>query len=68
MGNMDVISFISNGFNIYFPMLIFLLCLATFFHIGRRVLDFFGFQQFFADEEVTQELIEDGKNLVRNGN
>jgi hypothetical protein len=34
MGHMDVISFISDGFNIYFPMLIILLCLATFFNLG----------------------------------
>ena len=64
---MDVISFISDGFNIYFPMLIFILCLANFFNIGGRVLTFFGFEQFIADFEITQDFIEDGKNLVRRG-
>jgi hypothetical protein len=62
---MDVISFISDGFNIYFPMLIILLCLATFFNLGGRILHFFGFEHFFGDAEVTQDLIEDGKNLVK---
>ena len=67
MGHMDVISFISDGFNIYFPMLIILLCLATFFNLGGHVLHFFGFEQFIGDTELTTELIEDGKNLVERG-
>lgn len=67
MGHMDVISFISDGFNIYFPFLILILCLATFFNLGGRVLHFFGFEQFIGDPEVTQDLIEDGKNLVKRG-
>jgi hypothetical protein len=68
MGHMDVISFISDGFNIYFPILIFILCLATFFHLGNRILHFFGFEQFIQEEEATQDLIEDGNNLVKRGN
>lgn len=64
MGHMDVISVISDGFNIYFPMLIFLLCLATFFNLGQHTLHFFGFEQFIGDTDLTIELIDDGKNLV----
>jgi hypothetical protein len=67
MGHLDVISFISDGFNLYFPMLIIILCLATFFNTGGRILHFFGFQQFIGDAEVTHELIEDGKNLIKRG-
>ena len=67
MGHMDVISFISDGFNIYFPMLIILFCLATFFNLGGHVLHFFGFEQFIGDAELTIELIDDGKNLVGRG-
>jgi hypothetical protein len=68
MGHMDVISFISDGFNIYFPMLIFILCLATFFNLGGYILHYFGFEQFIGDAEITNDLIEDGKNLVKRGN
>ena len=64
MGHMDVISFISDGFNIYFPMLIILLCVATFWNWMGHVLHFFGFEQFIGDTDLTIELIEDGKNLV----
>ena len=67
MGHMDVISVISDGFNIYFPILIFVLCMATFFNIDGRILHFFGIDNFFGDEEVTQDFIEDGKNLVKRG-
>jgi len=61
---MDVISFISDGFNIYFPMLILLLCVATLRNWGGHILHFFGFEQFIGDYDLTTELIEDGKNLV----
>jgi hypothetical protein len=64
MGHMDVISFISDGFNIYFPMLILLLCVATLRNWGGHILHFFGFEQFIGDTDLTSELIEDGKNLV----
>lgn len=31
MGSMRVLSFIANGFYIYYPMLIVILCIATYF-------------------------------------
>ncbi len=67
MGHMDVISFIANGFNIYFPILIVLLCIATYFRLGTRLLHCIGFQQFIGDDEMTQELIDEGRGLVRRG-
>ena len=67
MGHMDVIPFISNGFNIYFPILILLLCAATYFRLGSRILTFFGFQQFIGDDDMTQELTDEGRELVKRG-
>ena len=67
MGHMDVISFISDGFNIYFPILILLLCLGTYFHVGSRVLHLIGFQQFIGDDDMTSELIEEGNELIKRG-
>ncbi|XP_055886080.1 G-protein coupled receptor-associated protein LMBRD2-like [Biomphalaria glabrata] len=64
MGHMDVIAIISNGFNIYFPILIVLLCICTYFHLGNRILSAMGFQQFIGDDDMTQELINEGKELV----
>ena len=68
MGHMDVISFISDGFNIYFPIAIVLLCILTWFSVGQRVLHLVGFQQFIGDDNMTQELIDEGTQLVTRGN
>uniref|UniRef100_A0A8D8RSA0 LMBR1 domain-containing protein 2 homolog n=1 Tax=Cacopsylla melanoneura TaxID=428564 RepID=A0A8D8RSA0_9HEMI len=64
MGHMDVISIISDGFNIYFPMLMLLLCLATYFSVGSKLLSIVGFHQFLTDDEVTTDLIDEGKVLI----
>lgn len=64
MGHMDVVSFISDGFNIYFPMLMLLLCLATYFSVGSKLLSIVGFHQFLTDDEVTTDLIDEGKTLI----
>jgi len=67
MGHMDVISFISDGFNIYFPIAIVVLCVLTFFKVGTRLLHLLGFQQFIGDDDMTQELVDEGTELVKRG-
>ncbi|CAH0555447.1 unnamed protein product [Brassicogethes aeneus] len=65
MGHMDVIGIISHGFNIYFPMAILLFCLATYFSLGSRILSMIGFHQFIGDDEMTTDLIEEGRELIK---
>ncbi|XP_064487050.1 G-protein coupled receptor-associated protein LMBRD2B-like [Ornithodoros turicata] len=65
MGHMDVISIIADGFNIYFPILICVLCLATYFHLGSRVLHSLGFEQFLGDDDITTDLVEEGRDLIK---
>jgi hypothetical protein len=65
MGHMDVIPWISDGFNIYLPIVMCLLCLATFLEIGTRFLHFMGIEQFIIDDEMTADLIKDGMELVK---
>ena len=94
MGSMRVLSFIANGFYIYYPMLIVILCIATYFRwvsaqlniwnvwsefelwpsgtnsflsLGTRCLNLLGFQQFLGDSEMTSDLIDEGKELIRRG-
>lgn len=67
MGHMDVIRIISDGFNIYFPMMIVALCLATYYSLGSRLLSALGFQQFMSDDDLTTDLIEEGKTLINRG-
>lgn len=64
MGHMDVISIVSDGFNIYFPIAIVLLCICTYFSLGSRILHFLGFQQFIGDDDMTQEFVDEGKNII----
>ncbi|XP_071548396.1 LMBR1 domain-containing protein 2 homolog [Panulirus ornatus] len=64
MGHMDVIKIISEGFNIYFPMMIVALCLATYYSLGSRLLSALGFQQFMCDDDLTTDLIDEGKTLI----
>lgn len=63
---MDVISIISDGFNIYFPMLMLLFCMAAYFSLGSRLLSSMGFQQFMGDE-LTEDLVEEGKEHIKRG-
>uniref|UniRef100_A0A8C9VFP2 LMBR1 domain containing 2a n=1 Tax=Scleropages formosus TaxID=113540 RepID=A0A8C9VFP2_SCLFO len=65
MGSMRVLSFIANGFYIYYPMLIVILCIATYFSLGTRCLNLLGFQQFMGENDMTSDLIDEGKELIR---
>ncbi|XP_059048256.1 LMBR1 domain-containing protein 2 homolog isoform X1 [Achroia grisella] len=65
MGHMDVLGIIAEGFNIYFPMLVVLLCLATYLSLGSRLLSFCGFQQFVGDDELTTDLVDEGREIIK---
>jgi len=65
MGQMNLIPMVSKGFNFYFPMLICILCVGTYFRLGSRCLHLFGVRQFFDDDDISAEYIEDGKNLMK---
>ncbi|KAL3268398.1 hypothetical protein HHI36_007514 [Cryptolaemus montrouzieri] len=65
MGHMDVIAIISDGFNVYFPMAILLFGLCTYFSLGSRILSFLGFHQFVGDDEMTTDLVEEGREIIK---
>jgi len=65
MGHMDVIKIISNGFNVYFPMAIMFFCVATYFSLGSRILSVIGFHQFISDDEITTDLVNEGRELIK---
>ena len=67
MGHMDVIAIISDGFNVYFPMAILAFCLSTYFSVGSRILSMLGFQQFLGEDEITTDLINEGRELIKRG-
>ncbi|CAB3243790.1 unnamed protein product [Arctia plantaginis] len=65
MGHMEVLGIIAEGFNIYFPMLVVLLCVATYLSLGSRLLSLCGFQQFIGDDELTTDLVDEGREIVK---
>uniref|UniRef100_A0A8C6T608 LMBR1 domain containing 2 n=1 Tax=Neogobius melanostomus TaxID=47308 RepID=A0A8C6T608_9GOBI len=65
MGSMRLLSFISHGFYIYYPMLILLLCFATYYKLGSRCLNLLGFHQYITDDEMTSDLVDEGKEIIR---
>nr|XP_033788717.1 G-protein coupled receptor-associated protein LMBRD2 isoform X2 [Geotrypetes seraphini] len=65
MGSLRVLPFIADGFYIYYPMLVVILCIATYFSLGTRCLNLLGFQQFMGDNDMTSDLTDEGKELIR---
>ncbi|KAM3611683.1 uncharacterized protein V6R79_022535 [Siganus canaliculatus] len=65
MGSMRVLTFISEGFYIYYPMLVLLLCIATFYSLGSRCLNLLGFHQYITDDDLTSDLVGEGEELIR---
>lgn len=60
MGHLDV----ARGINIYLPIFIVLLCLATWFQLATRFLHQIGVDQFIDNDEMTSELIQSGRAIV----
>ena len=70
MGHMDVLSLLSDGFNVYFPMGILVVSLFTWFRVGSRVLNYVGiqqFQQFLVDDEISVEFVSEGREIISRG-
>uniref|UniRef100_A0A3Q3FAC8 LMBR1 domain containing 2 n=1 Tax=Labrus bergylta TaxID=56723 RepID=A0A3Q3FAC8_9LABR len=67
MGSMRLLSFISDGFYIYYPMLILLLCFATFYSLGSRCLNLLGLHQYITDDDFTSDLVDEGRELIKRG-
>ncbi|VDK40649.1 unnamed protein product [Taenia asiatica] len=56
MGHLDVVPFIANGFNVYFPIIVVLLCLVTFFSLGSRLLTSLGMPQLIGPSFIDKRL------------
>ncbi|XP_077980885.1 G-protein coupled receptor-associated protein LMBRD2-like [Glandiceps talaboti] len=63
--HMDVLPFMADGFYIYYPITILVLCIATYFSLGSRCLAFLGFQQFIGEDEMTQDYVDEGREIVK---
>ncbi|XP_006821255.1 G-protein coupled receptor-associated protein LMBRD2-like, partial [Saccoglossus kowalevskii] len=63
--HMDVLPFMADGFYIYYPITVVVLCIATYFSLGSRCLGFLGFQQFIGEDEMTQDYTDEGREIVK---
>ncbi|TPP56216.1 LMBR1 domain containing protein 2 [Fasciola gigantica] len=64
MGHLDVIPFIASGFNIYFPILVVLLCVLTLVRFGDRVLHHLGVPQLLDEWIETDNMAADSPNSL----
>ncbi|TNN80641.1 LMBR1 domain-containing protein 2-B [Liparis tanakae] len=60
MGSMRVLYFISDGFYIYYPMLVLLLCFATFYRPGESGMES---RELLGDPELLSHLLEEMKSM-----
>ena len=67
LGNTDLIPWLTSGFNIYYPIIIALICLATFFKLWQRLLALFGYQTFIGEDEFSADYIDEGRALMKRG-
>jgi len=65
MGHMDLLSFIAKGLNVYYPMIVLLVCICTFFSLGKRCLHLVGIEQFLAEDDFSADYVREGKEIVR---
>lgn len=65
MGHMDLLSFIAKGFNVYYPMIVLIVCFCTYFSIGKRALHCIGIEQFITDDDFSADYVREGKEITR---
>lgn len=65
MGHLDLLSFVVKGLNVYYPMIVLLVCICTFFSLGKRCLHFVGIEQFLTQDDFSADYVREGKEIVK---
>ena len=65
MGHMDLLSFVSKGLNVYYPIVVVLVCFCTYFNFGNRLLNCFGVDQFIVDDDFSSDLVREGREIAK---
>jgi len=66
-GNTNLIPWLTSYFYIYYPILIILVCLATIFSLGSRLVSILGYQKFIGEDDFSADYIDEGKTLMKRG-
>ncbi|CAK9294381.1 unnamed protein product [Gordionus sp. m RMFG-2023] len=67
MGRLNLIPFIGQGFNVYFPMLIFVLCLANYFDLIQKLGRSVGYNKLTTGDFNRYYALSNLKTRVENG-
>lgn len=65
MGKVDVVPFLGRHFNVYFPILIGVVCLATLFNVYSRIAACFKIKRFRFDEKFSDTKIDEGRSILQ---
>lgn len=65
MGHLDLLPIVNKGLNVFLPLCISAICLAIYFNVGSHFLHGLGFEIFIEDDELTIDLIQTGRDLVK---
>jgi len=65
MGTMDVVPFLGKHFNVYFPIVIGIVCLTTLFDVYAKIAACFHIQRFKFDEKFNDARIEEGAQIIQ---
>ncbi len=65
IGQMEVIPFFGNSFNVYFPVVIALFCFFTLLNVYGRILKLLNIARFEYNESAEDDLVTEGKMILR---
>mmetsp|Transcript_6882 Transcript_6882/g.17357 ORF Transcript_6882/g.17357 Transcript_6882/m.17357 type:complete len:785 (+) Transcript_6882:126-2480(+) len=64
LSSMNIVPVVGNTFNWFFPALLTLLCVSTFFNLGGRVLSLLKIKRFQFTDTFNDTQIEEGRDLL----
>jgi hypothetical protein len=66
MGDVEFMPLLGVGFNVYFPIILSVLCLLVLFNVYERILARFHIRV-FRYSDVTEDATDEGKTLIERG-
>ncbi|KAJ3340997.1 hypothetical protein HDU93_005861 [Gonapodya sp. JEL0774] len=66
IGKIDLVPLLGNEFNLYFPLVIVVICTVVFFNLHGRLMRMCGGfgELFFDDDEPTEDIVMEGRQLI----
>jgi hypothetical protein len=71
LGQMNLTPFLGNEYNVYFPMILIIFCIANYFNLFSKFIlscCIKKFHRFVFEEGISDKLISQGKEILKHGN